>query len=340
MMKWLELDNVSIAYAQREVVRGCSFIIPKGEILSLLGPSGCGKSTILKAIAGLLPVTQGEIYLNEQLMSSADTMIAPQGRQVGMIFQDYALFPHMTVAENVAFGLHNIDKHKRQERVLAMLDMVRLADYAARYPHALSGGQQQRVAIARAMAREPHLMLLDEPFSNLDNEVREQLMSEMKQLFRRHGMSAVFVTHNKAEAFALADQVAVMGDGIIAQIASPRELYDHPADEQIAAFLGHGSVVRFRKNGDEWQCGAGILPSNKLAEIMVQYEDERSADVFLRPHQLLLAADTEKGNALIERAQFLGDFSIYHVALPEQTVQVVCKNRLAPGDRARLTLRV
>lgn len=338
MSEWLRFDGVSIAYAQRDVVRDCSFVLGKGQILSLLGPSGCGKSTVLKAIAGLLPISAGSIHLNGVLMSSREVLIPAQSRQVGMIFQDYALFPHLTVAENVAFGLRELPKRMRQEKVMAMLDVVRLTDYATRYPHALSGGQQQRVAIARAMVREPHLLLLDEPFSNLDNAVRQQLMAEMRQLFSLHGMTAIFVTHNKVEAFALSDQVAVMGDGVIAQMATPCDLYDHPADGDIAAFLGHGTLLRLHKAASGWACGAGLLSEAQCATLMVQDAGAEAMTVLLRPHQLALTADPVHGNALIDSAQFLGDFSLYRVMLPEQTVEVMCKHRLAVGERVRLSL--
>lgn len=340
MSDWLSLNDVSIAYEQMPVVEHCSFSLAQGNVLSLLGPSGCGKSTILKGIAGLLSIHAGEIVLNDTRIAGQGVHIAPQVRNVGMIFQDYALFPHLNVFDNIAFGLRGVAKASRQEKVRAMLDMVRLNELSARYPHELSGGQQQRVAIARALVREPNLLLLDEPFSNLDNEVRESLMSEMQQLFSAQNMTAIFVTHNKAEAFALADYVAVMEDGNIAQIATPRALYDAPANAEIAAFLGHGATVRFAKNGALWQSSAGDLPASARAQLMVREESANTIDIFLRPHQLLLAADAEHGNASIEQVRFLGDFCQYRVALAEQMLDVICKNRLQVGQRARLKVRL
>ncbi|UJF23836.1 ABC transporter ATP-binding protein [Suttonella sp. R2A3] len=340
MHNYLSLDHVSIAYGRNEVVHDCSLSLAQGDILSLLGPSGCGKSTILKAIAGLLPISAGTMTLNNTVIAGNGVHVAPQARQVGMIFQDYALFPHLTVAENIGFGLRGLAKAARQEKVSNMLEIVRLHELSKRYPHELSGGQQQRVAIARALVREPNLLLLDEPFSNLDNEVRERLIGEIQQLFAEQNMTAIFVTHNKTEAFALSDQVAVMEEGNIAQIATPRALYDAPANADIAAFLGHGATVRFKKQGETWQSSLGTIPASARGQLMVREEHSETIDVYLRPHQLLLSADTTDGNATIERVRFLGDFCEYRVALAEQTLNVVCKNRLQVGDQARLQVRL
>lgn len=335
----LQLDGVSVAYGRREVVRDCSFALPRGMILSLLGASGCGKSTLLKAIAGLLPLHRGEIRMQGRVVASPHIHVAPQMREVGMIFQDYALFPHLTVQENIAFGLAHLPKGERDARVHEMLGVVQMRDLHARYPHQISGGQQQRVAIARALVREPACLLLDEPFSNLDNAVREALLDDMQRLFRARGISAVFVTHNKTEALAMSDMVAVIRKGTIAQIDTPTALYDHPASDEIAAFLGHGALLRFAKGAKEWVSSAGSLGAAQRANVMVRAEDADSAEVFLRPHQFVLASDGQ-GNGAIESARFLGDFSLYRVRLAEQTVEVLCKQRLHVGENVRLRLAV
>lgn len=335
----LQLDQVAVAYGGQTVIHECSFALRRGEILSLLGPSGCGKSTLLRAIAGLLPIQSGEIRMQGKTVASAGQNTPSQQREVGMIFQDYALFPHLNVLDNVAFGLVHLGKKARRERARDMLAVVQLQALEARYPHQLSGGQQQRVAIARALVREPKCLLLDEPFSNLDNAVREALMDDMHRLFRARHISAIFVTHNKTEAFALSDTVAVMQHGEIAQIDSPTALYDHPANDHIAAFLGHGATLRFTRDNDGWHNSAGSIPTDARARVMVRAENGSDADIFLRPHQLILRRD-QQGNGTIEHARFLGDFSLYRVRLDDQRADVLCKNRLQVGDKVRLGIDI
>lgn len=335
----LELRNVHIAYGGADIIRGVSFTLARGEILSLLGPSGGGKSTLLRAIAGLMAVKSGEIVMQGKTVSSPAVHIAPQRRQVGMIFQDYALFPHLDVLGNIAFGLEHLRKAEREAKAREMMSVVQLDGLEARYPHQLSGGQQQRVAIARALVREPACLLLDEPFSNLDNAVREAVMDDMQRLFRARGISAIFVTHNKAEAFALADRVAVLQAGEIGQMDTPTALYDHPANDGIAAFLGHGATLRFVRSADGWENSAGRIPFAASARIMLRAEQGDHADIFLRPHQLILRRDAH-GNALVEQARFLGDFSLYRVCLDDQRADVLCKNRLQVGERVHLGIDI
>lgn len=333
----LQLDQVAVAYGGQTVIHECSFALRRGEILSLLGPSGGGKSTLLKAIAGLLPLRSGEMRMQGELVANAQVNVPPQRREVGMIFQDYALFPHLTAAENIAFGLAHVPKKERLARAEEMLAVVQLQGFAQRFPHELSGGQQQRVAIARALVREPRCLLLDEPFSNLDNAVRESLIDDMQRLFRSRGISAIFVTHNKAEAFALSDRVAIIRDGMIAQIDTPTGLYDHPATDDIAAFLGHGATLRFATRENGWHSSAGMIAFAARDKVMVRAQHDDFAEIFLRPHQFVLGADAS-GNGQIESARFLGDFSLYRVNLAEQSVDVLCKQRLQVGDRVRLRL--
>ena len=335
----LQLEHVSIAYGGTTVIRDCSFTVQHGEILSLLGPSGCGKSTLLKAVAGLLRVQAGEIRMQGRVVASAAVNVTPQQREVEMIFQDYALFPHLTALENIAFGLQHLPAKERLSRARDMLAVVQLQGLEGSYAHQLSGGQQQRVAIARALVREPACLLLDEPFSNLDNAVREALMDDMQRLFRSRGISAVFVTHNKAEALALSDRVAIVQDGAIAQMDTPTGLYDHPANDEIAAFLGHGATLRFVRSEEGWRNSAGQIGFAQRGQVMVREERADGADIFLRPHQFVLSAD-EAGNACIEQARFLGDFSLYRVRLAEQCADVLCKQRYVAGDKVRLKIAV
>jgi len=247
----LELDRIHLAYdtpqGLRPVVQDLSLALPAGHIGCLLGESGCGKTTILRAIAGFEPVRAGHIALDGTVISSPAVQLAPELRRVGMMFQDYALFPHLTAAQNVAFGLRKLGKAERAARVRAMLDMVGLAASADNYPHEISGGQQQRVALARALAPSPDLLLLDEPFSNLDVDTRERLAFEVRDILKSTGHTAILVTHNQAEAFAIADRIGVMSDGKIVQWDTPYNLHHHPADGFVRDFVRRETLVAQRQ---------------------------------------------------------------------------------------------
>ena len=238
----LEIDHISLAYdtpkGVRDVVRDLTLSLPAGHIGCLLGESGCGKTTVLRAIAGFEPLRAGRILLDGTIISTPDMQVAPESRRVGMMFQDYALFPHLTVAQNVAFGLRRLDRAARARRVEEMLELVGLNHAAASYPHEISGGQQQRVALARALAPSPELLLLlDEPFSNLDVDTRERLAFEVREILKATGHTAILVTHNQAEAFAIADRIGVMSKGRIAQWDTPYNLHHHPADAFVRDFI-------------------------------------------------------------------------------------------------------
>ncbi len=237
-MDLLLLDRVSKRFgpADPPAVDGLSLRVAEGEILALLGPSGCGKTTTLRLIAGLESPDAGTITLRGQVVAGPGRAVPPEERGIGIVFQDYALFPHLTVADNVAFGLPR--DGATGARVEPVLDLVGLGGFGARYPHELSGGQQQRVALARALAPAPALMLLDEPFSNLDADLRAQMRDEVERILRTSGTTAVFVTHDQEEAFTLADRVGVLQAGRIEQLAPPQELYHRPATRFVAAFVG------------------------------------------------------------------------------------------------------
>ena len=339
MTACLELRQIRVAYGENDIIRDGSLSLARGEILSLLGASGSGKSTLLKAIAGLLPVSAGEIYMQGAMVAGTNVHTPPQARAVGMIFQDYALFPHLDVLGNIAFGLAHLPKGERVRRARDMLAVVQLQALEKRYPHELSGGQQQRVAIARALVREPAILLLDEPFSNLDQAVRESLMDDMRRLFRARHISAIFVTHNKAEAFALADTVAIMDGGRMVQSGTPRALYDQPANDAIAAFLGHGSVLRFVRRGDVWENGAGRIAVEARAHVRICRESDEDADIFLRPHQLHLARD-DNGNGEIRDVRFHGDVSLYRVAFGDAEADILSLQRLLPGEKVKISIIV
>ncbi|QQB33818.1 ABC transporter ATP-binding protein [Achromobacter deleyi] len=247
----LELDHLSLAYdtpkGLRPVVQDLTLGLPAGHIGCLLGESGCGKTTVLRAIAGFEPVRAGRILLDGTVISSPAEQVAPEKRRVGMMFQDYALFPHLSVAQNVAFGLRRLERAERARRVEEMLTLVGLAHVANSYPHEISGGQQQRVALARALAPSPDLLLLDEPFSNLDVDTRERLAFEVREILKTTGHTAILVTHNQAEAFAIADRIGVMAAGRIAQWDTPYNLHHHPADDFVRDFIRREALAEQRE---------------------------------------------------------------------------------------------
>jgi iron(III) transport system ATP-binding protein len=237
----LELRRLGHRYGAQPTFGELDLTLPAGTVCCLLGPSGCGKTTVLRCVAGFERVSDGEVRIDGQVVASGQRHVPPEERRIGMVFQDYALFPHLTVLRNVGFGV--ADKRSADDRAMALLHTVGLAAAAHRYPHELSGGQQQRVALARALAPQPRLLLLDEPFSNLDVELREQLAGEVRAILKASGTTAVFVTHDQNEAFAMADEIAVMNAGRIQQIAGAYELYHRPNSRFVADFIGQGVFV-------------------------------------------------------------------------------------------------
>lgn len=246
----ISLEKIVIEFPKQQgsgvirIVNGLSFELPKGDIACLLGPSGCGKSTVLRAICGFEPLQAGEIKIHGKTVSSPQVRVSPGERKVGMVFQDFALFPHLSVLENVVFGLRVGSALERKQIGLQWLERVSLQEKANAYPHELSGGQQQRVALARAMAPEPDLILLDEPFSNLDIDLRERLATEMRDILKANGVTALLVTHDQFEAFAIADHIGVMNEGKIIQWDSPYDLYHKPNTRYVAEFIGRGVFIK------------------------------------------------------------------------------------------------
>ena len=239
---FLAVSQLDVRYADQAqpAVRGVSLGLRAGQIGVLIGPSGCGKTTLLRCVAGLEPVAAGAIHLNQQLVGSPQHSLPPEQRRMGMVFQDYALFPHLSVGRNVAFGLHGMARTEQDARVAEVLQLVGLEDSQNRFPHELSGGQQQRVALARALAPRPQLMLLDEPFSNLDVDLRERLAHEVRAILKAAGATALFVTHDQLEAFAIGDVIGVMNQGQLHQWDDAYTLYHRPATRFVADFIGHG----------------------------------------------------------------------------------------------------
>jgi len=273
----LEVQGLHHGYNGAEVVRGLDFALPRGAIGCLLGPSGCGKTTVLRCIAGFEAIRAGSIRLNGVLVSGPGSMLPPERRHVGMVFQDYALFPHLSVERNIAFALRALPAAARAARVRELADLTGLAAVLASYPHELSGGQQQRVALARALAPRPELLLLDEPFSNLDVDLRERLSLEVRDIIKASGATAVLVTHDQHEAFAVADEIGVMHEGRIVQWDSAYNLYHRPASRFVADFVGQGVFLPARRLGArqvEIELGVieGEIPGG-AAEILLRPDD-------------------------------------------------------------------
>lgn len=259
----LAIRNLYISFDEQQVINGLSLSLEKGEIGCLLGASGCGKTSVLRAVAGFECPASGKIMIDGCTVSSERGILSPDKRSIAMVFQDYALFPHLSVFDNVAFGLQKMSKKKKIERVMDMLDLVDLHASEESFPHELSGGQQQRVALARALAVKPCLLLMDEPFSNLDVTLRERLSEEVRQILKKAKITTLFVTHNQQEAFALADKIGVMKDGKICQWGTSFALYHSPLDTYVAGFIGEGRLIQGRITGDNSvQTGIGrfIVP--------------------------------------------------------------------------------
>lgn len=309
----LNLRDLSCGYQDQRVVQNLNLHLNAGDIGCLLGPSGCGKTTTLRAIAGFEPVLEGEIILAGEVISRAGYTLAPERRRIGMVFQDYALFPHLTVEENVGFGIR---KHPQRERIVGeLLELVNLSALAKRFPNELSGGQQQRVSLARALAPEPALLLLDEPFSNLDGELRRRLSHEVRDILKARGTSAILVTHDQEEAFAVSDQVGVFNKGHLEQWDTPYNLYHEPATPFVASFIGQGYFIRGQQlSPDTVQTELGTIRGNRA----YTWPEGSAVDVLLRPDDIVPASDAGL-KATVTGKTFLGAATLYRLQLPTGT---------------------
>jgi len=312
----LEVSDLHCGYGDQPVVHGISMHVNRGTLACLLGPSGCGKTTVLRAVAGFEPVMRGEICLDGEVVSRPGFTLPPERRRVGMVFQDEALFPHLSVAGNVAFGLRGESARRRRALVQEMLALVGLEGLGQRYPHELSGGQQQRVALARALAPEPRMVLLDEPFSSLDVELRERLGREVRDILKARGITAVLVTHDQSEAFALSEQIGVMKEGRILQWDSAYNLYHEPADRFIADFIGQGVFLRGRLRApDSVETELGVITGNRA----YSWGEGCPVDVLLRPDDI--QPDGNDGiTARVAAKAFKGPEILYSLRLPTGTV--------------------
>ncbi len=305
----LSLRNLGCGYRGQAVVRDLNLHLNAGDIGCLLGPSGCGKTTTLRAIAGFESVQQGEISLAGEVISRAGFTLAPEKRRVGMVFQDYALFPHLTVAQNVAFAIR---QHPQREQITReLLELVKLEALGQRYPHELSGGQQQRVALARALAPDPRLLLLDEPFSNLDGELRRKLSQEVREILKARGISAILVTHDQQEAFAVSDHVGVFNEGRLQQWDTPYNLYHEPLTPFVASFIGQGYFIRGQLlSPDTVQTELGVIRGNRA----YQWPIGSAVDVLLRPDDIVYAPGSELQARIVGKT-FLGAATLYRLQL-------------------------
>jgi iron(III) transport system ATP-binding protein len=307
----LELNGVSYAYNSQPVVRNLSLHLKQGDIGCLLGASGCGKTTVLRAIAGFENIAEGSIVLGGETVSRKGQTLSAEKRRIGMVFQDHALFPHLDVARNIAFGLKGWGRAERDDRVLTLLEMVGLPGIGNKYPHELSGGQQQRVALARALAPCPSLLLLDEPFSSLDVDLRERIGQEVREILKAQGITALLVTHDQHEAFAIADEIGVMNEGEIQQWDNAYNLYHRPANRFVADFIGEGILMPGTVLSDgRLDTELGQISGNTHRK----YPDSCAVDVLLRPDDII-HDDASPLQAEVAKKAFRGADILYTLVL-------------------------
>jgi iron(III) transport system ATP-binding protein len=328
----IQCREISKKFGQVQAVDRVNLALAKGQFLALLGPSGCGKTTTLRLLAGFEAVDDGSINIGGRVVNGPGVFTPPEKRSVGLVFQEYALFPHLNVADNIAYGLpKGVDK---KQRVAEVLELVGLPDVNRRMPFELSGGQQQRVALARALAPNPQLILLDEPFSNLDTGLRIQLRAEVRQILRQAGATVIFVTHDQEEAFSLADEVAVMIDGQLVQTGSPYQLYRQPKNRAVATFLGHANFLTGQALAGQVTCELGVLPAVGQAAGPVE--------VMLRPEDIALSNDGSGLAEIIER-EYFGHDQLVTVRLASGTQLysrlLGSEGEFAPGQRVSLRVR-
>jgi iron(III) transport system ATP-binding protein len=315
----LELSGLTQEFGPETAVENFSLSVQKGELLTLLGPSGCGKTTTLRMIAGLEEPTSGTVTIGDEVVAGDGQFVPPEQRDVGLVFQDFALFPHLTVAENITFGIDDWDADERERRLTELLELVDLTDHREKYPGALSGGQQQRVALARSLAPEPAVLLLDEPFSNLDVRLRIEMREEVRRILKQAGVTAVSVTHDQEEALSISDRVAIMNDGRLEQVGKPELVFENPESRFVASFLGRASFLRGQVREGTVETILGDLSTSQLHGPVGDY-DGAEIDVLVRPDDLSAApaSDAAADGEVVAR-QYNGPAFVYGVDLENET---------------------
>lgn len=322
-MSEVRIEHVFKRFGDVTAVSDFDLTVNDGEFVSLLGPSGCGKTTSLRMIAGFERATEGEIYIGDHCVSShiKNTFVPPEKRDIGMVFQSYAVWPHMTVTENVAYPLkiQKVPKEERAARVAEMLKLVHLDEYGSRYPHQLSGGQQQRVALARALVMRPGLLLLDEPLSNLDAKLRESMRFEISSIQKELGITVIYVTHDQSEAMTMSDRVVVMSRGVIQQIGTPYEIYRNPANKMVADFIGLVNFVEGEVQGDRvYISGTGVSFPNTSGIT-------GSATIAVRPENITMSRTSGTIEGTLVHRFYLGDAVDYRVQCKHHVIRVIVK---------------
>jgi ABC-type Fe3+/spermidine/putrescine transport system ATPase subunit len=326
----IKLENVSKSFDKIPVVSHLNMEIRKEEFISILGPSGCGKTTILKLIAGLEDVDAGSIGFYGEVVSNTKFTLAPDKRKIGMVFQDYALFPHLSVEENIAFGLRGGLK-KNRDKVFEMIELMQLQNKQKQMPYKLSGGEQQRVAVARALAPEPNVILLDESFGSLDAKLRLQIREMIYNIFRTKKVTAVLVTHDQSEAFSFSDKVFLMRDGKFLQNGPPREIYENPASNWVASFVGETNILSYEGKGS---CFESIVEGD--------VKQKANEQIIIRPEDIIMEKNELEFNGVISRIQYLGDKEFIFVQMQDGCVMKVRMDKnhqFSKAQKVKLTAK-
>ncbi|MDZ5812027.1 ABC transporter ATP-binding protein [Halorubrum sp. AD140] len=328
----LSLSGVTKEFGPETAVDGVSLDVEPGELLTFLGPSGCGKTTTLRTIAGLEEPTEGRVVLGDETVAGAGAFVPPEERDVGIVFQNFALFPHLTVRENIAFGLSDADEETVRERVDELLELVEMTDHGEKTPDQLSGGQKQRVALARSLAPEPEVLLLDEPFSNLDVRLRVEMREEVRRILKAAGVTAVSVTHDQEEALSISDRVAVMNDGRIEQVGRPETVFERPESKFVASFLGRASFLEGKLRDGKVETGIGRFDAVALEGYDTVY-DGAPVDVLVRPDDLQATpASPDLADGVIVSRQYVGPSFVYRVELESGDVVHCLHNHVEEFD--------
>ena len=338
-MATVTIKHITKAFGDNVVLREFNETFQEGEFITLLGPSGCGKTTMLRIIAGFEKPTSGELYIDDQLVSGGKTFVPPEKRSIGMVFQSYAVWPHMNVFDNVAYPLtiKKVPKAEIRQSVDRVLDIVHLSQYAQRFPNQLSGGQQQRVALARALVAAPKLLLLDEPLSNLDAKLRESMRFEIKEIQRKLGITVVYVTHDQTEAMAMSDRIFLINRGVVQQSGTPQEIYNQPANQFVADFLGKVDFFKGEADGERI-----VFPGMGGQSIAYSGPRRGKVEVAIRPENIYFDPDGVLEGTL-EHQYYLGDVDDCRVRVGDTAVRVIASGfaykTLRDGQKVRMNIR-